>query len=639
MANIKKHLDDIKNALFGKDVRSSIYDGIDAINKEVEGTTEKQNKLGEQFKNLVINEGNSNAEVAASRGSHDWLPDRLDNFDSQLEQKANVDSLKNIDIKNIKDIYLYDLNLDDSNAFQTVVYDYENENFFITQPFKNEGDTTESFKIYRVNLNGYVLDKMVVKYGGHGTNIGLYKNDGKTFIFSDINKVNDDGVHSGYSYMCKFEYIPNKIIDIYDSDVIKYIENIGDTYITPFTDYKNDVMVFRKVSNGKTTMEIRTISDVLNNIDNILYSYPLTNEMQSLTIQGMCIDGEAKKLYLSFGDNQTPFKLFEIDYTTGEILNTITKQIGLDEAGVYDENIGEPQGLCILYDKKTYEKTLISLFTVGVDSKRRQKVIALSSNNGVNYLMGKKNEKTQNYKLTRDDGKSKRIFKGCSDLTSIKESGFYYITTYETTLLIDHPEPGVSGWWMHVYTSDSSDIGFIQKLIKNSNEEYIEYTRVIAHSTGLPTSWRVFSVTDTDITQNKKVVTLSNIGSLLNVKQPGVYYMSTSLTNNLTDHPEPGEAGWFLEVLSSTSDGRFIQRLIKNSDSYPKTYQRLVKKDSAGEWKLVMTQTKAYGTTSERPTSTYELIPGSIYFDITLNKPIFRNSTNDGWVDSSGSSV
>lgn len=89
MANIKTHLDKIKNALFGQEVRGSIHDGIDAINKEVEGTTEKQNKLGEQFKNLVINEGNSNAEVAASRGSHDWLPDRLDNFDSQLEQYRN----------------------------------------------------------------------------------------------------------------------------------------------------------------------------------------------------------------------------------------------------------------------------------------------------------------------------------------------------------------------------------------------------------------------------------------------------------------------------------------------------------------------------------------------------------------------
>ena len=93
MANIKTHLDKIKNALFGQEVRGSIHDGIDAINKEVEGTTEKQNKLGEQFKNLVINEGNSNAEVAASRGSHDWLPDRLDNFDSQLEHKANINEV------------------------------------------------------------------------------------------------------------------------------------------------------------------------------------------------------------------------------------------------------------------------------------------------------------------------------------------------------------------------------------------------------------------------------------------------------------------------------------------------------------------------------------------------------------------
>jgi hypothetical protein len=52
-----------------------------------------------------------------------------------------------------------------------------------------------------------------------------------------------------------------------------------------------------------------------------------------------------------------------------------------------------------------------------------------------------------------------------------------------------------------------------------------------------------------------------------------------------------------------------------------------------------MTQTKAYGTTSERPTSSYELIPGSMYFDTTLNKPIFRNKDNNGWVDANGTSV
>ncbi len=120
MANIKKHLENIKGALFGKDVRSSIHDGIDAINKEVEGTTEKQNKLGEQFKNLVINEGNSNAEVAASRGSHDWLPDRLDNFDSQLEHNTSKANKLEYDLyNNIKVSTLFAQNVDfNANYFR-----------------------------------------------------------------------------------------------------------------------------------------------------------------------------------------------------------------------------------------------------------------------------------------------------------------------------------------------------------------------------------------------------------------------------------------------------------------------------------------------------------------------------------------
>ena len=115
MANIKKHLENIKGALFGKDVRSSIHDGIDAINKEVEGTTEKQNKLGEQFKNLVINEGSSNAEVAASRGSHDWLPDRLDNFDSQLEH--NMTDIENL----LKNGLVLPSGGDDTEAIQNMI--------------------------------------------------------------------------------------------------------------------------------------------------------------------------------------------------------------------------------------------------------------------------------------------------------------------------------------------------------------------------------------------------------------------------------------------------------------------------------------------------------------------------------------
>ena len=42
------------------------------------------------------------------------------------------------------------------------------------------------------------------------------------------------------------------------------------------------------------------------------------------------------------------------------------------------------------------------------------------------------------------------------------------------------------------------------------------------------------------------------------------------------------------------------------------------------------------GTTAERPKN-YNV--GQMYFDTDLNRPIWRNSHNDGWVDSNGIDV
>ena len=63
MANIQSNLNKIKNAVLGIDVRDSIHDGIKAINEEVENTTDRQVQLEGTFDELVINAGNSNAEL------------------------------------------------------------------------------------------------------------------------------------------------------------------------------------------------------------------------------------------------------------------------------------------------------------------------------------------------------------------------------------------------------------------------------------------------------------------------------------------------------------------------------------------------------------------------------------------------
>ena len=105
MANIKTHLNNIKSALYGKDVRGSIHDGIDAINKEVEGTTKRQVDLENIFDQLVINAGNSNAEIVDARvksdgTSYSKLGDRLNEVDSQLAHiKTNHIKTNQINVK------------------------------------------------------------------------------------------------------------------------------------------------------------------------------------------------------------------------------------------------------------------------------------------------------------------------------------------------------------------------------------------------------------------------------------------------------------------------------------------------------------------------------------------------------------
>ena len=89
MANIKEKIDNIRQAIFGKDVRESLASGLEEVNGESERTSEKQKKLETTFNDLIINAGNSNAEIVAARKGHETVGERLDNFDSQLDTIDN----------------------------------------------------------------------------------------------------------------------------------------------------------------------------------------------------------------------------------------------------------------------------------------------------------------------------------------------------------------------------------------------------------------------------------------------------------------------------------------------------------------------------------------------------------------------
>ena len=76
MASIQEHLDKIKNAIFGKDVRQAIHDSIE-----------------ECYRTASVDHDNANMEVKRARGTHETLNDRLvENEKKQENLSAQLDN-------------------------------------------------------------------------------------------------------------------------------------------------------------------------------------------------------------------------------------------------------------------------------------------------------------------------------------------------------------------------------------------------------------------------------------------------------------------------------------------------------------------------------------------------------------------
>lgn len=200
MANIQSNLNKIKNAVLGVDVRDSIHDGIKAINEEVENTTDRQVQLEGTFDELVINAGNSNAEVAAARvdstgKSHGTLGKRLNNFDSQIKEKANIkDYNVNVKMFGAKGDGLTN---DTKAIYDALNYAYENnKNLYIPAGeymVDSNLTTKEDWEIFAPVFQ--LQDKKILIYGdGESTILRKIKNDNNAIAmfrtcFNSENKV------------------------------------------------------------------------------------------------------------------------------------------------------------------------------------------------------------------------------------------------------------------------------------------------------------------------------------------------------------------------------------------------------------------------------------------------------------------
>lgn len=89
--NIQAELNNIKVTPYGKTMRPNLHDGLEKLAK-------KQNSLSDTFDNLIINAGNSNAEVVDARNdtvsnpnvNHATLGDRLNSMQTTINNHLAI---------------------------------------------------------------------------------------------------------------------------------------------------------------------------------------------------------------------------------------------------------------------------------------------------------------------------------------------------------------------------------------------------------------------------------------------------------------------------------------------------------------------------------------------------------------------
>lgn len=118
------------------------------------------------------------------------------------------------------------LGIDDFNyrVAQYAQVDLVNKNIYWSQLYSGSLMTAteiakgESFSITRTDMNGGILDRMVCKWGGHGSHFGIENKDGQLWIYTSFRDMS--AVDKTY-YVVKFPYQAGKFLKWGDSSIVK----------------------------------------------------------------------------------------------------------------------------------------------------------------------------------------------------------------------------------------------------------------------------------------------------------------------------------------------------------------------------------------------------------------------------------
>ncbi|MEC0251784.1 phage baseplate protein [Bacillus halotolerans] len=408
----------------------------------------------------------------------------LENLDSMIQKELSFD------FTTVTPVYHTNLNLADKTVLQCFVIDELTGDIYATQVASGNKDKSESFTITRMNQNGVMLDSMTLIHGGHGTTIGLERENGKVYIWSNYNVVDSNGNTVGND-LVRFPYTAGATLNG-GSGGIKRYNKFNDYYTIPVIDRENGFIAFRiRLEDDNSLVELRKLNDVKNGVNKVLGKVIIPNDL--FYLQGFTIDGYDLYWYTGDTNNKTyPCEITQFSFKDGSLRKRISCNFGYGPDGKYEDGFREPESIFLYKDPKTGKKSLFAGVATGAVGKRLAKVYAYHSKEnaakfGIDLAQG-----YQGYKLTQNNGYSKRLPDGLKSLKEFRQPGFYYMLTTETKTLSDHPDSGNAGWWLNIAPADRAG-SVIQTLTRNATARPIKILTRVVTNTGNVGDWSEIS--------------------------------------------------------------------------------------------------------------------------------------------------
>lgn len=425
------------------------------------------------------------------------------------------------------------------------------------------------YMLTRLRPNGQFIDSSLVEGGGHGTHNGYRYIGDQLWIYSFINDANGNGK------IVRFKYKPN-VTFTYGTYGMQdvFTGHPEFPYITPVINEAEGLILFRierpqsewAVYDSMNYIEVRSLKDIDNNVDKILYRLDipmrLTSGSTGQPMQGVTFgDG---KLYWYTGDSNpvNPNYLTVLDLKTGKQLYQTNVDYG-GVGGTFPGNFAEGEGLQMYYDRDSGKKALLLGVTVGGDGNRTHRIYAVGQrgiletlhSRGVPFIMSDTGGRVKPLPMVPTD---------LTNLTQLTEPGHYYLYTNHTVQIDDFPLPREwrdAGFYCDVLPTTTAG-SVRQVLTRNSSARNMMTFERIADSVGNATDWNyVFKNSG----KWERVPSFINKMEKLNIVGM-TFYMTTDDSKRMIDFPNTlkGVAGWIVHVEPSSTGG-FTHRVYRNN--------------------------------------------------------------------------